>query len=127
MRYIEPGTFMMGSPDDDPEAFDRERPQHKVTLTKGFWLADSECTQAVYQAVTGKKNPSRFQGDDRPVERVSWNDAQAFLQALNQKLPGLQARLPTEAQWEYAARAGTTEARYGALDTIAWYRRKRGR
>ena len=120
MRLIEPGTFVMGSPEDEEGRFEREGPQHKVTLTEGFWLADAPCTQAVYDAVTGK-NPSKFEGTDRPVEQVTWDDAQVFLQALNQKLPGLQAGLPTEAQWEYAARAGTTDARYGEVDVIAWH------
>ena len=101
-------------------SFRDERPQHEVTLSEGFWLADTECTQAVYKAVTGV-NPSAFKGDDRPVETVSWNEVQAFLRRLNEKIPGLQARLPTEAQWEYAARAGTITSRYGELDAIAWY------
>jgi len=67
-------------------------------------------------------NPSRFQGEDRPVERVSWEDCQGFIERLNAQLPGLGSRLPTEAQWEYACRAGTKTAWYGEeLETIAWY------
>ena len=120
MRRIEPGTFLMGSPDDDPEATDRERPQHEVTLSEGFWLADAPCTQSVYEAVMGK-NPSRFKGDDRPVEQVSWDDTQAFIHALNDRLAGVPFSLPSEAQWEYACRAGTTTARYEELDAIAWH------
>ena len=120
MRWIEPGTFTMGSPDDEVGRQDHEGPQHQVTLTQGFWLADTPCTQAVYAAVMGT-SPSRFKGADRPVEEVSWDDAQEFLQRINERLPGSAFMLPTEAQWEYAARAGTTAARYGALDAIAWY------
>ena len=120
MRFIDPGTFMMGSPETEKVRFGREGPQHKVTLTKGFWMADTECTQAVYKAVMGA-NPSAFKGDERPVENVSWNDVQAFLRRLNEKIPGLEARLPTEAQWEYAARAGTTASRYGTLGAVAWH------
>ena len=120
MRWIEPGTFTMGSPEYEAGRDGDEGPQHEVTLTAGFWLADAPCTQAVYKAVTGK-NPSGFQGRDRPVERVSWNDAQVFLSKLNQRVSGAPFVLPTEAQWEYACRAGTTDARYDVLDSIAWH------
>jgi hypothetical protein len=79
-----------------------------VRLSRGFWLADTVCTQALWQAVTGA-NPSHFKDDARnPVESVSWDDVQAFLSELNRRVPGLQARLPSEAEWEYACRAGTT-------------------
>ena len=107
MRWIAPGTFLMGSPDDEPERFGDEGPQHQVTISQGFWLFDTACTQALWQAVMGN-NPSRFQGIDRPVEYVSWNNCQDFLKKLNERLPGLDLSLPTEAQWEYACRAGTT-------------------
>ncbi len=107
MRWIEPGTFMMGSPDNDPECFNDESPQHQVTFSRGFWLFDTACTQALWQAVMGS-NPSRFKGTDRPVENVSWNDCQDFLKKLNERLPGLDLSLPTESQWEYACRADTT-------------------
>ncbi|MEI2768911.1 MAG: formylglycine-generating enzyme family protein [Nitrosomonas sp.] len=97
-RWIAPGTFLMGSPET----------QHAVTLTQGFWLADSACTQALWQAVMGE-NPAYFQDSlDHPVEYVNWDDVQSFIQALNTQLPDLHARLPTEAEWEYACRAGTT-------------------
>ena len=120
MRRIQPGRFVMGSPKTEEGRFNGEGPQHRVTISRGFWMADSECTQAVYEAVTGK-NPSRFKGADRPVEQVSWDDAQAFLRTINRRIPGLDLRLPTEAEWEYAARAGTTAARHGELDAVAWY------
>jgi formylglycine-generating enzyme required for sulfatase activity len=107
-RWILPGTFLMGSPKTEPERGDDEV-QHEVTLTAGFWLAETACTQALWQAVMGGKNPSAFQDDPRnPVEQVSWEDAQGFIDELNARVPGLEARLPTEAEWEYACRAGTT-------------------
>ena len=121
MRLIPAGSFLMGSPENEEGRFVDEGPRHRVTLTSGFWMADAPCTQALYEAVVGT-NPSRFIGPDRPVERVSWKDAQAFLAKLNERVPGIPFSLPTEAQWEYACRAGTTSARYGGdLDTIAWY------
>ncbi len=104
-RWIRPGTFMMGSPDDEPERNDNET-HHEVTLTRGFWLADTACTQALWQAVM-RNNPSRFKGDDLPVDIVSWKDCQTFLEQINGLLPGLDLVLPTEAQWEYACRAGS--------------------
>ncbi len=107
LRWIEPGTFLMGSPPDESGRWDDEGPQHPVTISQGFWLFDTACTQALWQAVMGN-NPSEFKGDDRPVEQVNWNDCQHFLQKLNERLPGLALSLPTEAQWEYACRAGTT-------------------
>ncbi|MBX2811025.1 MAG: formylglycine-generating enzyme family protein [Myxococcales bacterium] len=119
-RWIEPGTFWMGSPDDDEEAYDWEKPRHQVRLTEGYWMAETEVTQQLWQAVMGG-NPSFFTGETRPVETVSWDDVQAFLSALNTEVPGLEARLPTEAQWEYAARAGTEPPRYGPLDEVAWH------
>ncbi len=107
LRWIEPGTFWMGSPVDEPERFDNESPRHEVTLSRGFWLADSACTQALWQAVMGN-NPSYFKDDpQQPVEQVSWHDVQAFLKRLQSLLPGCQVDLPSEAEWEYACRAGT--------------------
>lgn len=118
LRWIEPGRFLMGSPEDEPDRDGDEGPQHPVTLTRGFWLADSACTQALWRAVMGS-NPSRFIGDDeRPVERVNWHDVQSFLRALEHLLPGCEAGLPTEAQWEYACRAGSeTPFSFGAQIT----------
>jgi formylglycine-generating enzyme required for sulfatase activity len=106
-RWIQPGSFMMGSPKGEPERMDREGPRHEVVLSESFWLADTACTQALWQAVIGK-NPSHFKGDERPVEQVSWEDVQQFIGQLNKATPGLELSLPTEAQWEYACRAGTT-------------------
>lgn len=106
-RWIEPGSFWMGSPDDEPERDDDEGPQHQVTISCGFWLADSACTQALWQALMGG-NPSRFKDDpQQPVEQVSWHDVQEFLRELQSLLPGCQVDLPSEAEWEYACRAGT--------------------
>ncbi|HBT88562.1 formylglycine-generating enzyme family protein [Desulfobacter sp.] len=116
-RWIPPGEFMMGSLRDEPERNDDEGPLHRVAFRKGFWLADTACTQEVWQAVTGK-NPSRFkeEGPEYPVENVSWNDANAFIDRLNSLVSGLGARLPSEAEWEYACRAGT--------DTPFWFGRE---
>jgi len=107
MRWIPPGAFWMGSPEDEPERGPSEA-RHRVVLTQGFWLADTACTQALWQAVLGG-NPSRFRDDPgNPVECVSWNDiSERFLPELNRLVPGLEAGLPTEAQWEYACRAGS--------------------
>jgi formylglycine-generating enzyme len=111
-RYLEPGSFLQGSPEGTGHS--GEHPQHPVTLTRGLWLAETPCTQALWQAVMGK-NPSYFtQGEDaprRPVENVSWDAVDAFLKALQRWLPGgCEAVLPTESQWEYACRAGTQAA-----------------
>jgi len=132
MRWIEPGSFRMGSPADEPGRWDDEGPQHQVTLAEGYWLFDTPCTQALWEAVMGG-NPSRFKSPERPVEQVSWDEAQGFIARLNELLPGLGLGLPSEAQWEYACRAGTRTALYSgpiailgdakapALDPIAWY------
>jgi formylglycine-generating enzyme required for sulfatase activity len=121
-RWIEPGSFWMGSPEDEPErewsgqelAKDSET-RHKVTLSQGFWLADTAVSQAFWQAVMGD-NPSHFKNNpEHPVERVSWQDTQVFTDKLNSLFPGLSAKLPSEAQWEYACRAGTdTPFSFGA-------------
>jgi formylglycine-generating enzyme required for sulfatase activity len=106
MRWIEPGIFMMGSPEDEPERY-KDETQHQVTLSEGFWLGATTVTQELWEAVTGD-NPSEFKGTQRPVERVSWEDTQKFMEQLNNEIPGLELSLPTESQWEYACRAGTT-------------------
>ncbi|MBX9637379.1 MAG: formylglycine-generating enzyme family protein [Nitrosomonas sp.] len=104
-RWCEPGMFLMGSPLNEPERLDNEV-QHEVTFTQGFWIADTPVTQALWQVTMGD-NPSRFHGDEKPVENVSWDDAQAFIAKLNGIKAELKLCLPTEAQWEYACRAGT--------------------
>ena len=106
MRWIPSGTFMMGSPRDE-EGRHYDESQHEVKIANGFWLADTPCTQELWEAVTGN-NPSRFRGNRRPVERVSWDDVQEFLAEVG-KL-GIDIRLPTEEEWEYACRAGSKTA-----------------
>ena len=108
-RWIRPGIFQMGA-EEEENAHLRllaKETLHEVTLSKGFWLANTAITQELWQAVM-KGNPSGFRGANRPVERVSWSHAQQFIRRLNSLIPGLVARLPTEAEWEYACRAGST-------------------
>ena len=119
-RWVPPGVFWMGSPDDDPEAFATERPRHPVELTWGLWLGETPVTQEQWKSVMGM-NPSRHPGARRPVDTVSFDDCVRFLRAVNELLPGLDLRLPTEAEWERACRAGGTDSRYGPLAEVAWY------
>ncbi len=120
---IPAGSFMMGSPDG--VGFSNEHPQHRVTITRPFYMGKYLVTQAQYQAVMGK-NPSYFKGADRPVEQVSWHDAWEFCHRLNRMEKTVAYMLPTEAQWEYACRAGSQgkwcfgddESRLG---DYAWY------
>jgi formylglycine-generating enzyme required for sulfatase activity len=125
-RYCPAGTFQMGSPASEEGRSNDEGPQHEVQLTKGFWLGATPVTQRQWEAVTGE-NPSEFKGPDRPVEQVSWEDCAAFLGKVNARCPGLDLRLPTEAEWEYACRAGTTGPTYlgsndaATLDGLGWY------
>jgi formylglycine-generating enzyme required for sulfatase activity len=117
------GKFTMGSPKSEKDRNSDEN-QAEVTLSKGFWMAQTQVTQAQWQAVMGT-DPSYFKGANRPVEQVRWHDAQEFVSKINASftLPdGMQMTLPTEAQWEYAARAGETGPYSGgALDEVAWY------
>ena len=115
----EPGRFTMGW------TLDPNNPPHEVTLTRAFWLQKTPVTQAQWVAVMGS-NPSHFSGNDlRPVEKVSWEDVQGFLRALNQQT-GKVIRLPTEAEWEYACRVGKTFDFFGTRDDFpiadyAWF------
>lgn len=124
MRYVEGGTFMMGAPDSDTKALDDEKPQHSVTLDS-YYIAETQATQELWQAVMGN-NPSNFNGNhEYPVDSVSWDDCQDFVKKLNQ-LTGKSFSLPTEAQWEYAARGGQKSHGYkyaggDSLDAVAWY------
>jgi len=138
MIWIKPGTFLMGSPEDEEgrsfQGTTDLEVQHSQTLTQGFWMARTEVTQQQWVGVM-KENPSRFQDaedwEQRPVEQVSWNDAMTFCRQLTARetakggLPeGYEYSLPSEAQWEYACRAGTTgmyNVQGASLDDLAWY------
>ena len=130
MVWIPPGSFMMGSPDQEQGRLDSESPQHEVTIAEGFWMGKYEITQVQWEAVM-ENNPSHFKGNDRPVENVSWNDIRGtngYLKKLNEAHPGHNFRLPSEAEWEYAYRAGTTtrfywgdDLDYTEIDKYAWY------
>jgi formylglycine-generating enzyme required for sulfatase activity len=124
MLWCPPGTFVMGSPTTEAGRKKYET-QHQVTLTEGYWLGKYEVTQAQWEKVVGS-NPSRFKGVNRPVEKVSWNDVTSFCEKLTEmerkvgSLPaGMSYQLPTEAQWEYACRAGTTTV-YAFGDSLTW-------
>ncbi len=104
--YIPAGEFMMGSPLSESDRSDDEGPIHKVEITKGFWMGQYEVTQEQYEKIMGE-NPSSFKGSNNPVETVSWNHATEFCKKLSER-EGMKYSLPTEAQWEYAARAGTS-------------------
>ena len=120
-RWIEPGEFLMGSPEGEAGRFDNEGPQHVVRLTEGYWLAEAPCSQMVWKAVKGF-HLTYFRNElQNPVEQVSWDEVagkHGFLTKLEGLLPGLRAALPTEAEWEYACRAGAKEAFNWGSDTI---------
>jgi len=129
LLWLEAGTFLMGSPPDEAGRDRAEGPQTRVALSRGFWLGRTEVTQAQYLALAGV-NPSRFTaaGPDAPVERVSWIMAMEVCAKLTERertagrLPeGYAYTLPTEAQWEYAYRAGTTGSTPGALAKMSWH------
>jgi formylglycine-generating enzyme required for sulfatase activity len=128
---IPSGSFMMGSDKaKDLDAFDGETPQHRVSISKPFYIGKYEVTQKQWRSVMGN-NPSEFEGDNNPVERVSWDDVQVFIRKLNQKAGINRYRLPTEAEWEYAARAGSqTKYSFGddeaQLGRYAWYKLNSG-
>ena len=124
MVRVDGGTFTMGATKEQgSDAYDDEKPAHKVTLST-YSIGETEVTQALWQAVMGS-NPSNWKGDNLPVETVSWDDCQTFIQKLNQ-LTGRRFRLPTEAEWEYAARGGNKSRGYkysgsNSIGDVAWY------
>ena len=124
MIRVEAGTFTMGATAEMKDPSDKEKPTHRVTLTKDYYIGKYEVTQALWKAVMGN-NPSMFKGDNLPVEQVSWKDCQKFLSKLN-RITGKTFRLPTEAEWEYAARGGNKSRGYqysgsNNLSDVAWY------
>ena len=124
MVRVEAGTFTMGATPEMKNPYNEEKPAHKVTLTNDYYIGKYEVTQAIWKTVIGK-NPSRFKGDNLPVENVSWDDCQKFLRKLN-RITGKKFRLPTEAEWEYAARGGKKSRGYqysgsNNLSDVAWY------
>lgn len=126
MVYVAPGTFRAGGTD----GYEWEGPVHEVTITKGFWLGKYEVTQKQWESLMGS-NPSQFKGGDRPVETVSWNDCTAFAEKLAGELKaagfdGIEPRLPTEAEWEYACRAGADGSGRENLGETAWFGERDG-
>ncbi len=117
--WCPPGTFMMGSPDDEANR-DPDEGLHRVTLTQGFWMGKTEVTQRQWESVM-EANPSRSKDPDLPVEMVSWEECRTFIRKLNKKVKDGGFRLPTEAEWEYACRAGTNGLYHGTLKSVAWY------
>ena len=124
MVKVEAGTFMMGATSEMKDPYDNEKPVHQVTLTNDYYMGMYEVPQALWEAVMGS-NPSEYKGDNLPVEMVSWNDCQEFISKLN-SLTGRKFRLPTEAEWEYAARGGKKSRGYqysgnSNISDVAWY------
>ena len=124
MVKVEAGTFMMGATSEMKDPYNMEKPVHQVTLTNDYYMGKYEVTQALWEAVMGR-NPSEYKGDNLPVEQVSWNDCQEFISKLN-SLTGRKFRLPTEAEWEYAARGGKKSRGYqysgnSNISDVAWY------
>lgn len=110
--FIPPGRFVMGCSSGDNQCYKNEIPPHTVRISEGFWLGQTEVTQNAWMRVMGGENPSYFRSDALPVEQVTWQDAANYCRAAG-------GRLPVESEWEYAARGGTSTARYGKLDQIA--------
>ena len=129
MVRVEAGTFTMGATSEMKDPWDDEKPAHQVTLTNDYYIGKYEVTQALWKAVMGN-NPSKFKGDNLPVEQVSWNDCQEFISKLN-RITGKTFRLPTEAEWEYAARGGNKSRGYqysgsNNISDVAWYKDNSG-
>jgi formylglycine-generating enzyme required for sulfatase activity len=120
------GEFIMGCSTGDNECRNNEKPAHRVRIEKRFYMQKYEVTQAQWADVMGS-NPSEHQGADLPVQNVSWNDIEEFLAKLNARGDGFYYRLPTEAEWEYSARAGNSAPYSGPIDAIAWYDKNSGR
>ncbi len=138
-RWIPPGTFLMGSPENENGRYGDEGPQHEVTHATGFWMAETPVTQAQWKAVMGKRNnPSEFKGDLLPVEKVTWDESRDFAAKLGALVPGFSPRLPQEEEWEHACRAGSQSAFYDgsactqpegsdpALEVLGWYSENSG-
>ena len=124
MVLVEAGTFPMGATSEMEDPGDDEKPVHQVTLTNDYYIGKTEVTQALWKAVIGS-NPSFFEGDNKPVESVSWDDCQEFISKLN-TATGKNFRLPTEAEWEFADRGGNKSNHYqysgsDNIDDVAWY------
>ena len=130
-RYCPPGRFIMGSPESEVGRWPDEGPQHEATLSRGLWLGEVPVTQRLWEAVAGY-NPSVFTGEDLPVENVTWHECEAWMAHVTPGTEGSRLRFPTQAEWEYACRAGTTGATYrggndeATLDAIAWYAKNSG-
>jgi formylglycine-generating enzyme required for sulfatase activity len=129
MVYVEGGTFTMGATEEQGnDAYEDEKPEHEVTVSD-YYIGETVVTQELWKAVMGE-NPSYFKGDSLPVETVSWDDVQEFIAELN-KETGREFRLPTEAQWEYAARGGKKSKKYkysgsDIINEVAWYAGEKG-
>ena len=113
---LSPGNFIMGSENGKPD----EKPAHRVTISRGFLIGRYEVTQGEWKSVIGREH-ANFKGDNFPVQFITWNDTQEFIARLNQTNDGYSYRLPTEAEWEYACRAGTTTDYADELQWLAWY------
>jgi len=130
-RLVQPGKFMMGSTGNEKDR-DTDEIQHEVVISKAFYMGVTEVTQAQFKEVMGT-NPSNWKGENLPVERVTWNEAKEFCEKLSEKDPNMTYRLPTEAEWEYACRAGTdtwcywgNDLNHNMIDQYAFYKKNSG-